>query len=40
MTVTNFESITKELTEKELEWVDEVVKGFAQYTEKNPIKYF
>jgi hypothetical protein len=36
--ITNFENITADLTEADLELVPLMVRGFKQYTKENPIK--
>jgi hypothetical protein len=36
--ITNFETITEELTAKELEIIPILVSGFNRYTKENPIK--
>lgn len=38
MTVTNFENITQELTEKELKLIPILIRCFASHTKDNPIK--
>lgn len=36
--ITNFETITSDLNEKELQIVPLIIKGFSRYTKSNPIK--
>ena len=36
--ITNFEQITAELNDKELEMLPLVIAGFKRYTKDNPIK--
>lgn len=38
--VTNFEEITEELSQEELEFVHLIVKSFLKYTKTNPIKAY